>query len=242
MGIIKDKLYEQIEQHEQLKTKMTTAVILSYDHHSNTATIAFNDPTTGGLITANNVKVQLSGGGLSSSAPLVNQKCWILFMNNSLLTPIIVSLFSEKYFNEVYAKKTTTYQGGYVVDAKISSVDTTIPTTPMVDDWLDPTNTDVEKYCSINLSDYINTDIDQLVYYLLTELNKYKEQEDGITNLKTNSTVKTKDNGDIDIFVDGNVGLRICKETRTIQIFSDHAILYGNLSIHGTLTVNGKEI
>ena len=52
---------------------------------------------------------------------------------------------------------------------------------------------------------------------------------DGITNIKNNSTVKFKDNGDIDIFVNNNTGIRISPNYKSIEV-------YGNFKI------NGKEI
>ena len=63
----------------------------------------------------------------------------------------------------------------------------------------------------------------------IMEIDKYKSSEDGITNIKNNSTLKFKDNGDSDIFVNNNTGIRISPNSKSIEIY-------------GSFKINGKEI
>ena len=69
----------------------------------------------------------------------------------------------------------------------------------------------------------------QEVRKTIMEIDKYKSSEDGITNIKNNSTLKFKDNGDIDIFVNNNTGIRISPNSKSIEIY-------------GSFKINGKEI
>ena len=61
-------------------------------------------------------------------------------------------------------------------------------------------------------------------------MDKYTAEESGMTNLDTKSTVKLRENGDIDIFVSHNVGIRISN--------TDHKIYMYGLGLY----LNNKEL
>ena len=84
-----------------------------------------------------------------------------------------------------------------------------------------------EKYDIVPI--YISKDKNWYTGKMLMEIDKYKASEDGITNIKNNSTVKFKDNGDIDIFVDNNTGIRISPNSKSIELY-------------GTFKINGKVV
>jgi hypothetical protein len=88
----------------------------------------------------------------------------------------------------------------------------------MINNWIEEDNSNKTKYIN-DLGDYSNTDTSVLVHETLNTLDKYKSTEQGITNLKTKSTIKFKDNGDIDMFVSSNVGIRISPENKSIEFY-----------------------
>lgn len=227
MGIIGDKLQQKIENNNLIRYSDTIAEITDYDNLRNVASIRFTNPNSGSVMTADNIPVKISGGGLSQTALTIGQKCWISFIGGNLLSPIITNLYEDRYYDNVYSKKTNSDQGAYIIDSNINDVDIeSIEVTPMIDDYF---NDSVATKYSYITKDYTDTDAMQAVRKVIMEINKYKASEDGITNLKNNSTIKFKDNGDIDIFVSNNTGLRISPESKSIEIY-------------GSFKINGKEV
>ena len=70
-------------------------------------------------------------------------------------------------------------------------------------------------------------DLELDMFEILDTINKYTVTEQGITNLETKSTIKFKDNGDIDIFVNNNTGIRIDANTQTINIYGLNILFNG---------------
>lgn len=246
MGILSDKLNEKINTSQVAKYGETIGRITSYDHTTNTASIIFMNPNGGGTLIADNVAFQLGYGGGSASSPAEGQKCCINFLNNNLLTPVISSLFDDQYYENVYSKKTNADAGAYLVDEFIHNTDTKIKTTPMIQDWLDINNNDDEKYVAFH-DNYKEKKIVAEVYHDIAQLDKYLDTEDGITNIKNKSTIKCKDNGDIDIFVSNNTGIRINPDNKTISFFGlslntfmEKWTINNDVTINGNLTVNGQ--
>lgn len=144
-----------------------------------------------------------------------------------MLCPVITNLCDDQYYDNVYSKKTNSDQGAYIVDSNINDIDIdSIEVTPMTDDYFNDSPS--TKYSLIS-KDYTNTEAVQETRKIIMEIDKYKTSEDGITNIKNNSTVKFKDNGDIDVFVNNNTGIRISPNSKSIEVY-------------GTLKINGKEI
>lgn len=207
MGIIGDKLQRKIENNNNIRYSDTIAEITYYDNIRNTASIRFSNPNNGTIMTANNVAVKINTGGLSQAAFEIGQKCWISFIGNSLLCPIITNLCDDKYFDNIYSKKTNSDQGAYIIDNNINNIDIdSIEIKPMINDYF---NDSISTKYSLITKDYTDTQAIQEVRKKIIEIDKYKSSEDGITNIKNNSTVKFKDNGDIDIFINNNTGIRI---------------------------------
>lgn len=223
MGIIGNKLNEKIQRNSLQQFDDTTATILDYDVVLNTAKIRFLNPNGEGYLYRDNVEVANTLGGVTGAGIYPGQTCTITFMKNNVFNPVITGLNTN-----YYSKKTCSDQGAYIVDNYVHNVDTSIETTPMIEDWIDYSNQDKYKYCD-DIADFTDTDASFEIHEILSKLDKYKLTEQGITNLTTKSTIKLKDNGDIDIFVSNNSGIRISPQNHSIEIF-------------GTLKVNGQVI
>lgn len=227
MGIIGDKLQQKIENNNNIRYSDTVAEITEYDNIKNTASVKFANPNNGLIMTADNIAVKINMGGLSQAALKIGQKCWISFIGNNLLCPVITNLCDDQYYDNIYSKKTNSDQGAYIVDSNINNIDiNSIKITPMTDDYF---NDSVSSRYSLITKDYTDTEAIQEVRKIIMEIDKYKTSEDGITNIKNNSTVKFKDNGDIDIFVNNNTGIRISPNSKSIEVY-------------GSFKINGKEI
>ena len=227
MGIIGDKLQQKIENNNNIRYSDTVAEITEYDNIKNTASIKFVNPNNGSIMTADNIAVKINMGGLSQAALKIGQKCWISFIGNNLLCPVITNLCDDQYYDNIYSKKTNSDQGAYIVDSNINNIDiNSIKITPMIDDYF---NDSVSSRYSLITKDYTDTEAIQEVRKIIMEIDKYKTSEDGITNIKNNSTIKFKDNGDIDIFVNNNTGIRISPNSKSIEVY-------------GSFKINGKEI
>lgn len=227
MGIIGDKLQQKIENNNNIRYSDTVAEITEYDNIKNTASVKFVNPNNGSIMTADNIAVKINMGGLSQAALKIGQKCWISFIGNNLLCPVITNLCDDQYYDNIYSKKTNSDQGAYIVDSNINNIDiNSIKITPMTDDYF---NDSVSSRYSLITKDYTDTEAIQEVRKIIMEIDKYKTSEDGITNIKNNSTVKFKDNGDIDIFVNNNTGIRISPNSKSIEVY-------------GSFKINGKEI
>lgn len=227
MGIIGDKLQQKIENNNNIRYSDTVAEITEYDNIKNTASVKFVNPNNGSIMTADNIAVKINMGGLSQAALKIGQKCWISFIGNNLLCPVITNLCDDQYYDNIYSKKTNSDQGAYIVDSNINNIDiNSIKITPMIDDYF---NDSVSNRYSLITKDYTDTEAIQEVRKIIMEIDKYKTSEDGITNIKNNSTVKFKDNGDIDIFVNNNTGIRISPNSKSIEVY-------------GSFKINGKEI
>lgn len=227
MGIIGNKLQQKIENNNNIRYSDTVAEITDYDNIKNTASVKFANPNNGSIMTADNIAVKINMGGLSQAALKIGQKCWISFIGNNLLCPVITNLCDDQYYDNIYSKKTNSDQGAYIVDSNINNIDiNSIKITPMTDDYF---NDSVSSRYSLITKDYTDTEAIQEVRKIIMEIDKYKTSEDGITNIKNNSTVKFKDNGDIDIFVNNNTGIRISPNSKSIEVY-------------GSFKINGKEI
>ena len=227
MGIIGDKLQQKIDNNNNIRYGDTVAEITYYDNIKNTASIRFANPNNGSVMTADNIAVKVNMGGLSQAALKVGQKCWVSFIGNNLLCPVITNLCDDQYYDNIYSRKTNSDQGAYIVNSNINNINIdSIEVSPMTDDYFNEAVFD--KYCLIT-KDYTDTEAIQEVRKMIIEIDKYKTTEDGITNIKNNSTIKFKDNGDIDIFVNNNTGIRISPNSKSIEVY-------------GSFKINGKEV
>lgn len=222
MGIIKNTLQKQIDANRKQQFNDTTATIIEYNIVLNTAKIRFANPNGEGYLYRDNVSISNTLGGMTGAGIYPGQSCTITFMNNNMYAPVITGLIGTNYAN-----KTCKDQGAYIVDADILSCTKPAEIKPMINNWIEENNTNQIKYNN-DLGDYTQTDASESIHEALNTLDKYKSSEQGITNLKTKSTIKLKENGDIDIFVANNIGVKISKTDKSIS-------LYGKIKINGQI-------
>ena len=220
MGIIKNELNKQIQANNLRTYSDTTGTILEYDHITNRAKIMFDSPIGEGVMIRENVPITSQSGGFTQCGIQIGAQCNIAFSNNNIYSPVITGIN-----NSFYNDKTCSDQGACLVNEKIKSIKKPDSITPMSLQWLDENNKNKSKYYN-DLGQYQDIDITTKTMDILTKLDKYASTEQGITNLETKSTVKLKENGDIDIFVANNVGIRISKSSKKIYV-------YGELFING---------
>lgn len=223
MGIIKDRLNQQINENNRQQFNDTTATIIEYNIVNNTAKIRYLNPNGEGFLYRDNVSIANTLGGVTGAGIYPGQTCAITFVKNNIYNPIITGLTSSNY-----ALKTCTDQGAYIVDSSILSTEKPTSIIALTSTWTEETNTNIAKYNN-DLGNYTQIDVSEIIHEILNTLDKYKETEQGITNLSTKSTIKLKENGDIDIFVSNNVGIRISPQAKMISLF-------------GTLQVNNQII
>lgn len=223
MGIIKDALNRQIQDDNRQMSFGTSATILNYYKESNTADIEFTDPNSGDAMFRASVPLAITMGGITGGCISAGQRCSISFVNNNIYSPIITGITDS-----LYSRKTCGDQGAYIVDSRILSCSKPEKIVPMSSDWIDYDNKDKSKYIN-DLSCFSELSAVHEVYELTSTIDKYKNTEQGITNLETGSTCKIKENGDIDIFVANNLGIRISPSSRSIDVY-------------GTFKINGREV
>lgn len=223
MGAIKDSLRQQIQNNDRQKFYGTSATILHYDKVNNVATIKFLDPNSGDMMYRENVPLCITMGGLTGGSILPGQECLISFTNNNVFAPTITGICES-----LYNQKTCDDQGAYIVNSNILRCEKPQNIVPMSDSWIDFGNEDKTKYDN-DMGHFSQIDAIAEVYEIINAMNKYKDNEQGITNLDNHSTFKVKENGDIDIFAANNLGIRISPSSRTI-------------SVYGKIIINGKEL
>lgn len=219
MSIIGNILQNKIDKNGLVQFSDTTATILDYDIMFNTVKVKFLNPNGEGFICRDNVQLANSLGGTTGSGIYPGQRCTISFMKNNIYNPVVVGLNTN-----YYDKKTNSDQGGFI----ISNINTKEPEKikPMISDWIDEKNLDDHKY-NDDSYDYTVTDASAETVTTINQLDKYGNEDQGITSLKTKSTVKLRENGDIDIFVGNNTGLKISVEDQKIYMYGLSLVFNG---------------
>lgn len=222
-GIVGKKIQQKINDNQVQQYSEVTGVILDYDKLSNTATIRYPNPHGGGYLYREHARVATALGGITSDAIRPGQKCSISFINNNVMAPRITGISDS-----LYLEKTNTDQGAYLIDRTMLTVEKH-DGEPMTDTWFDETNENTGKYRT-SCHDYMETDVAQEVYNIVSGLDKYKQGESGMTNLNQKTNIKHTENGDIEIFVSNTVGVRIST--------TDHKIYFYGKGIY----LNDKEL
>ena len=226
MSLIKNSLKDQIDDYNRLQFTSTTGTIIEYDRTSELCKIKYLNPNGEGYIYKGNVHINHSAGGLSSGSFHVGQTCSISFINNNVYNPVV-----DGVVDNYYPERKCTDQGAYLADDEVFKVGTPEHIIAMNLDWIDNANKNLSKYENSSAR-YTNVDINQIALDLITTLDKYDDDEVGLTNLKNKSTIKLRDNGDIDIFTTNNTGIRIC-ENGNIKIYGND-IEFTNLQTETT--------
>jgi len=214
MSQIKNSLQKQIDNNNRIQFTDTTGTVMAYDRTTETCAIKYLNPNGDGYLYKANVRIANVSGGLSSGGIFPGQKCSVSFINNNVYNPVITGIPLS-----YYPERSCTDQGAYLADDEVWKVETPENIVAMNLDWVDDSNATLSQYENSNAR-YTDTDVDSKAMDLITTLDKYEDDEVGMTNIKNKSTIKLRDNGDIDIFTSSNTGIRICKT--------------GNIKIYGT--------
>lgn len=223
MGIIKRQLEKTIDSKNRQTCLGTTGVVLEYDRVMNKARVQFNNPQGEGFIIRECVPVSMETGGVTATAITPGSRCNLSFYGGNIHSPVITGIEGS-----LYNKRTCTDQGAVIIDESLMSASEPEKLMPMSQQWLDEENEDAAKYAS-DLTDFKDFDVDNAVAEIVGSINKFDNMEEGIVHLDNNSTIKIKNNGDIDLFVSNNLGIRISRSTQ--QVF-----------VYGDLIVNGKPV
>lgn len=223
MGIIKDQLKKVSNEQSRQNCFGTSGTILEYDRVMNKAKIKFNNPQGEGYIIRESVPVVMESGGVTATALSVGAECNITFYGGNIHSPVITGINGS-----MYNQRVCTDQGTSLVDESLMSVEEPAEIKPMCQQWLDEDNNDEAKY-SHDLMDYKDFDVDGFLSDVIGTINRFDDGEEGIVELQTKSTVKMRKNGDIDIFVANNLGIRISRSMNQVLVYGD-------------LVVNGKPI
>lgn len=214
MGIIKNVLNNQIDEKNTQSYKSTTGVILKYNSITNTANIKFKNPNGEGYLTMEQVPVSLSNSLSGFSGLLESKECNISFINNNIFSPVITGVYDN-----YYSQKTMDDNGAFIINPSILSIEKPNNIVPMTNNWIDNNNTNSEKYNNDYSEHIIDRDIDRYSYDLIRNLTYFKDTDQGLINIINKSGIKIRDNGDIDIFIDNNSGIKISKQERSIRIY-----------------------
>lgn len=211
MSLIKNSLQNQINDNNRGQFFGSIATILSYDKTTETCKVKYSNPNGEGYIYRGNVSVAGNIGGMSSGGIFAGQQCAVSFLNGNIYSPIIVAI-TQSYYSE----RSSADQGAYIADDEVYKVGTPEHIIAMDVDWLNPG----QEINNLYETKYADTDVDNMAMNIITTLDKVDDNEVGLVNLSNKSTIKLKDNGDIDLFTSNNTGIRICKT--------------GNIKLYGT--------
>ena len=220
MSSLRNKFKQVAQEQVAQQYTGTTGVLVGYNNKMNTATIKFKNPNGIGYLYRENVPVSCNLGGISSSSPICGQRCIIMFTNGNILTPVVTGIADREYSENIFSRKTCSDQGAYILDYDVSDIEIEESVIPLSDTWLCNDNKNKEKYNN-NFMNYEDSDVAKSINEDTYYLDKYDSGDDGITNLISNGTIKVKKNGDIDIFVSNNIGIRISPNTGKINVYGD---------------------
>lgn len=214
MGIIKNTIKKQIDVNNTQKYFSSTATIESYDPVTNTAAITFKNPNGDGTLFRKNVPIADTLGGINGYNLKPNDKCSIDFRGGNVFMPIITGVVKT-----FYREKINTNQGACLVDEYLYDVKEPEDISPMCNDWIDEDNFNDSKYNDESAQYMYSEDENEEYNKIIRDINHYSNDEQGITHIDNHSTVKIKENGDIEMFVDNNIGLRISKKMQKIYVY-----------------------
>lgn len=205
MGAIKNSINKQIDRNNKIQYGNTTGTILSYDKTTNTCKVKYSNPSGNGEIYKDNVRISNHNGAITTGVNYAGKRCNIVLVNNNLYAPVVTGITDTEY-----AQKSSADQGSFIASDEVYKVGTPEHIIAMNTDWIDDKNKDLNKYQN-ELNNYSDMDVDSQAIDMLSSIERYEDEETGITSTKNKSTIKFKNNGDIDIFTENNTGIRICK-------------------------------
>lgn len=207
---LRDKLQQEIKRNIESQVHSTKGVILEYSHKTNKATVKVRNPFKEGVLTYCDLQVPPPGTGITNAGPYRGDLVMIQFTNSDLRNPKITSLVDDNYYtNNREELQKHENQGAYVPDGIKEKEDLVLTPRTVFDDFY------IEK------ADRKSLKSPEVTKELLEDESKYGLSEIGLTHPKNKSTIKIKDDGNIDIFSWLNQGIRINPVKKLVMLLSN---------------------
>ena len=223
----------KIEKQNSVIIRNTTGIVEAVYGRDNIS-VSIKAPNGDGRMTIENASLSESSIGVNIPTPKIGDKVYIVFMNNSIYGAKITAVNSDNYSESKKSKGS----GGYVVN--------TYPETEYIKSsvsYFDEENNDYSKYQKYKTQIIKYTDIVNSV--------NYSNDEIGIYHPNKNVTIKAKDDGSIDIFVNNNCGININPDSNSINLYGsidsvgkNLKINFDNIEINAnkTIKISGNQI
>lgn len=193
--------------------------IISYDEILNKATVLVS--SSGSYTTLEDVPVQLSGKGVFSSKLKQDDLVYIQYNNGSVFQPKVIGFADEDYSNNTRESSKHLRKGTLVDTVEEKDGEVISRASRRIDK-------DTVPY---KHQEYKDTSALDAICQKTESLGYFNDGEIGLFHPDVSSLVKLKDNGDIDIFTGTNVGIRINREKRTVEIFGDSSTISDNWKV-----------
>lgn len=195
--------------------------------------------SSGNFTTLESVPIQISGKGIIGSSLKEDDLVYIQYNNGSIFQPKVVGLADEDYSNNTRESSKHERKGTFLSSPKNINGEIV----PRIKKRLQ--NSDGFKHEEYKYSSCLDT-----LSNKFNTLGYFNNNEVGLYHPILSSLVKLKDNGDIDIFIGTNIGIRINKENKTIQTFGNFSsdcnnwtIISDNIDVKcEKLSLNTKEL
>ena len=234
---IQDKIKE-IASKENRKTDITLGTVLRYDSLNNLA-----DVYTDTNLHLKNVPIE-SIPGIHFANIQPNDKVYIVFTDNLISHPKIISKADEAYAYNTRVKERHLRKGELIVNQKIADGEIE---TPSANTWIDPENKNNLKYGFYFDKNAIE-DADAEMY----SQGNFNGQDVGLYSPTSSSIIKIKEDGTINIFTETNTGIRINPKDKTIEILGNNvctnadnwSIISNNINLkaNNTISIKAKKI
>lgn len=218
-----------------MKSRFTNATgdVVSYNASHNVADVFIQSIINGNGLTLKEVPVQIAGVGLHQSSLKQGDRVYVQFNNGSVFQPKILGKADELYATHTAKDEVHLRKGDLVVSQTMEEGEITSSSS----DWIDPSNEDVFKYES-----YRSMSGMESISNRILNKGKFVNQDVGLYNPVSSSVVKIKDNGEINIFVSTNVGIKIDPQNKTIEILGDVTTKSNNWSVlSNNVEIQAKE-
>lgn len=193
--------------------------IITYDEILNKANVLVS--SSGSYTTLEDVPVQLSGKGVFSSKLKQDDLVYIQYNNGSIFQPKIVGFADEDYSSNTRESSKHMRKGTLLDTVEEKDGEVVSRSSRRID-------TDTVPYKHEAFQDASALDI---MAEKTESLGYFNDGEIGLFHPDVSSLVKLKDNGDIDIFTGTNIGIRINKQKKTIEMFGDSSTISDNWKV-----------
>lgn len=234
----KNIIEKVIEPNSRMKLSNAKAQVLNYDHINNLADVCLEIASIGGKQIIKNVPIQISANGIHQSSLQEGDYVYIQFNNNSIFQPKIIGKADELYATHTRKNERHLKQGCLQVTQDFINEEIT----PSTDKWIEPNNINKTKYLKYKDGNPLN-DMAQKI----NSQGYFQDKEVGMYNPASSSIMKIKDNGNIDLFIDTNIGIRINAENKTIEFLGNQTtksskwtVLSNNVEIIADEKINIK--